>query len=250
MTHVAINPARETAERGLLYSVQVIAEGTRFLGRVGIPEEWDQKRVEEFKELLAGVRFIGARRSQGLGRVETRISEEWPELESLVTRIEAFNEKLGEVRRSYAGRDDVPADSAGKGYFSVDLATPAILSGNDGCPKLELTPAILAAEAERLGFPGLPQVTALQLSISPGDERSVFFVEAETIGGWSPAWGLPKPTAPAAAAGSVFVFRATDLPKLCEALAAVEGRGIGLRREEGFGKVRICDPIHMEVRPI
>jgi CRISPR-associated protein Csx10 len=47
--------------------------------------------------------------------------------------------------------------------------------------------------------------------------------------------------------GSVFVFQARSSLTLddCARLAQLQGAGIGERRAEGYGQVRICDAFHL-----
>lgn len=54
------------------------------------------------------------------------------------------------------------------------------------------------------------------------------------IDGWIGAWGLPRPTLTAIAAGSVIAFKTAD-PKIGADLAKLQKTGIGMRRGEGFG---------------
>lgn len=54
------------------------------------------------------------------------------------------------------------------------------------------------------------------------------------IDGWIGAWGLPRPTLTAVAAGSVITLKTAD-PAIGDHLAKLQQTGIGLRRGEGFG---------------
>jgi CRISPR/Cas system CSM-associated protein Csm3 (group 7 of RAMP superfamily) len=81
-------------------------------------------------------------------------------------------------------------------------------------------------------------------------ERSLMFTGPTIVSGWSEAWGLPKLPALAAVAGSVYVFCTSDIEAWHEALGKIEEHGVGSRREEGFGAVRVCDPFHLEVQPV
>ena len=71
-------------------------------------------------------------------------------------------------------------------------------------------------------------------------------------GGWSTVWGLPKPVSPALVTGSTFLFRVPrgggeDLAfKTLKRCLILEREGIGQRREEGFGWLKICTPFHLE----
>lgn len=250
MTHVGINRRRETAEPGLLYSVQAIAEGTVFVGRLRLPDGWDEARVREFKKVLKAVRRLGGGQSRGLGKVEIEVSEARPPGDDVATRMEAFNAKLAEVWSKYAGHVRSAPARPPATYFSVALLTPTILTMPDGAPTLHLTPEHLTARARELGCDGLPPVEAVTFAVSPGEARPLCFAGAQIVSGWSEAWRLPKPTALAIAAGSVFVFQTKEVAAWEAALERIEAHGLGARREEGFGAVRICDPIHQEVKPI
>ena len=60
----------------------------------------------------------------------------------------------------------------------------------------------------------------------------------ERVGGWHAASRLPKPVELAVAAGSVLLL-CFDQPPPSDGLLALSGRGIGLRRSEGFGALRV-----------
>ena len=116
-------------------------------------------------------------------------------------------------------------------YFSVDLLAPAILRDPHGLPTLKLG----------LNFNGRPR-------------EPVFWATQPTfVGGFSTAWGLPKPTYLAAATGSVYVFRvdkSPDDPTLLSWLESLEAQGVGQRTDEGLGEILICHPFHKEVMPV
>ena len=59
------------------------------------------------------------------------------------------------------------------------------------------------------------------------------------IDGWIAAWGLPRPTLTAIAAGSVIAIKRVDTD--AAALDALAGSGLGLRRGEGYGEI-IVEP--------
>lgn len=61
------------------------------------------------------------------------------------------------------------------------------------------------------------------------------YMESSLAGGFNREWGLHLPEADAAAMGSVLVYENPGLS--AELLRAVEWRGVGARREEGFGRV-------------
>jgi CRISPR-associated protein Csx10 len=70
------------------------------------------------------------------------------------------------------------------------------------------------------------------------------------IGGYSTAWGLPKPTGLGVAPGSTYVYHTDMNDDLVSWLESLENHGIGLRAEEGLGEILICHPFHEEVKPV
>ncbi len=144
---------------------------------------------------------------------------------STLTWLKALNERIQGERALYArlaGRAAPPVDGV---YFTLDLLSPAVF--RDG-------------------------VTA---TLEPGDlalavETSLVrrFVAPETTGGWWRVAKLPHPTALAAKAGSVFLYRAppdVDLRTLGQGLDELRARGIGHLRERGYGAVLPCSPFHL-----
>lgn len=247
MTRVAINRARETAEAGLLYSVQFIAEQTQFAGYMTLPEAWDDTWVQELKTVLGTIDRLGGEQTYGLGCIEVTVKEVDTAEAAVSLRVATFNEKLREVWPQYADRSALPADRA---YFTVELLTPALLATPDGTPTVQLTAAMLTQRAEELGSVGLPALQEVNSPNAAGTSRPLMFTAPTMIGGWSEAWGLPKPPMLAAVAGSVYVFSTGDITAWAEALGQIETYGIGRGREEGFGVVRVCDPFHLEVQPV
>lgn len=63
---------------------------------------------------------------------------------------------------------------------------------------------------------------------------------------WHARWSLARPTLTALAAGSVIGFEVTAIPSgldLGRKLASLERTGLGDRRAEGFGEIRVQDPL-------
>jgi CRISPR-associated protein Csx10 len=77
------------------------------------------------------------------------------------------------------------------------------------------------------------------------------FKNIKEVLGWNAAWGLPKERELAIEKGSVFFFsyEGNNVDGLLRSLKDVDIKGIGLRREEGFGKVYICDSFHISNLP-
>ena len=79
-------------------------------------------------------------------------------------------------------------------------------------------------------------------------ERVYQCVGMQRIGGWNELWGAPRYNDYALETGSTFLFACEQPPDndLIEALRACEQTGIGRRRSEGFGRISISDPFHLE----
>lgn len=206
--------------------------------------------ARQWLEWLSQITHLGGARSRGLGQVAITATavetiglsaRDWaltpealatgmpqvsdrtvPHALNLAGRIQAFNQMA--YQRSAA------QSTPDRWYFTVDLQSDMLLSTTRGiCYQLQ---------AEDLGF-------------SAGVNLERTFARYTQTGGWSAAWGLPKPTAPAWAAGSVLVF---SVPTGNEALSekvlrqckVLEQNGWGLRREEGFGAIQICTPFHLK----
>jgi CRISPR-associated protein Csx10 len=70
------------------------------------------------------------------------------------------------------------------------------------------------------------------------------------VTGWHQLWSTPKTNEYAMETGSVFLFAYLDSldNALSEALFDLEEQGVGRRRAEGFGRVCVSDPFHLEVK--
>jgi len=226
-TKVSLSRFRRSSKEGMLYRVLALRPKGSFVGRVWLEEEEDLKLLQEAVEKIG----VGALTTRGFGRATLKqVDIDFPSSEK---RLKQFNDKLKEVWKDLAdlakqAGNSVPEEPKHT-YFSVDLVSPAILLDKQGLPTLKLH---LQLDGEWL--------------------EPVFWATRPTfVGGWSTAWGLPKPTALGAAMGSVYVFRTEKtLDEITPQLELLEARGVGDRKDEGFGEVLICHPFHTEVRPV
>ncbi len=240
LTRVAINRNRRTAEDGRIYSPLVLNEvrtttdehGGRnhtpvsFRGTVVLPDAAD--------ELLAAVRRIdvlGGRTSTGLGRVA--LSPQPIDVESgavVAGRIAALTKRFREQSTRYkqlGGEKWIVGEGT---MFTVNMLSDAILLDQGWIPTQQLSVAMLR---EAAGISA--DLTLLRA-----------FTTTKSVAGWHTTWQQPKPAHLAVGMGSVFLFQAqTPLSADdCSRLAALQQDGIGERRQEGYGQVRICDEFH------
>ncbi len=230
-TKVALSRHRRAAQEGMLYRVVGMRPEGHFLGRLWTEDDSLVQQIQQAVERVG----IGAQTTRGFGAV--RVRETRPTLAALRVRLQEFNDQLRQVWRDLVALarqvntsitlPDAPAGT----YFSVDLLGPAILHDPGGIPTLQLW-------LERQGQWLAPVFWATQ---------------ATFVGGFSTAWGLPKPTHLGAAAGSVYVFRADNQPddaQLLSWLESLEAQGVGQRTDEGLGEILVCHPFHKEVMPL
>lgn len=219
-THTAINRARSVAEDRMLFTVETMEPGTLLRGRVWVGPD----QLEQVREALSAIRRLGRGITRGRGKVivEPLLQESNG---STLARMKALNELIQAERALYAhlaGEAAPPPDGV---YFTLDLLSPAVF-GNG---------VVATLEPDDLG-----------LSVETTLVRR--FVASEVVGGWWNAARLPHPTALAATAGSVFLYKAppdVDLEDLSRELDTLRAEGIGHLRERGYGAVLPCAPFHL-----
>jgi CRISPR-associated protein Csx10 len=108
--------------------------------------------------------------------------------------------------------------------FSVTLLSDTILRNACGQAVADLS---LVKEA-------IEEILDIQL---PSINMNKTFVDSTLIGGFNRKWGLPLPQVQALAAGSVIVFKPFEISD--QHIQEIEARGIGERREDGFGRLAV-----------
>lgn len=221
--HTGIDRQTGTVAQGVFYTTRAVADFHRprdadeylpqyMTGDLFLDD--DQKTHLEALIKEAQV-FAGADRSRGFGELEMTLHPlEKPEI-GLTRWSGGFEERLREQ-----GKEPLEPGS----WFSVNLESPAILVDGFLRPSAEMS----------LPFPDVQPVLKI--------------AKSHLVRGWQSSWGLPKPDDLAVAAGSVYLFRylGEDLEGLQTSLEGLQWEGIGLRREEGFGRVSICEPLHIQ----
>lgn len=238
---VGLNRYTETAQQGVLYVLDALVPGPggkneekplTFVGTwYGTP-----KQAREFKTLLKNYLLpgdvkgsyslrIGTARARGMGQVclELRSSPQSPtKLEDRLNKFQPKDDKNQRLDSQHI-------------YAVLTLRSPLQLLDQHGFATTQVT-----SETLRAYHPNVP--TGLELL----SKYSV--VEQEIWTGWSSAWGLPKPVAPAIAAGGVLIMRvpSRERDSLLKWLKVIEQEGLGERRAEGWGDVLVCDPFHIK----
>jgi CRISPR-associated protein Csx10 len=243
-TRVAVNRQRRVAEERMLYSPLAIDEVTKgddgktraettFHGGV-VVEHAARALVERW---LPGLTHVGSGVARGFGQVTVTVEEAGTA--DPAARVKEFNQLLADRWEKWERlRDDSalePSCKPGSGtFFSVMLMSDAVLREEGWSPTVRLEPEMLGAAGRN--------ATLLRCYASAGYN-----------GGWNTAWGLPKDTELVARTGSVYVYHTTASAgdeSWLEAIRALEENGVGERRQEGFGQVRICDEFHGSIQEV
>lgn len=231
VTQTAIDPHRETASPANLFTVEVLEEGLQFAGYFALGEGADEADFCQTVCRKGDALRLGYGRTRGLGLVEVldcRVEEPDLWVEDLPTRLRRFNEMAEAQMCSVPGHT----------LFALTLLSDAIVLDPFFRYQASLDGPTLAREIH-------PDLVDAELLLS--------FASTRLVSGWSSPHRLPLPEDLAITAGSVFVFKTPlmqdDLVRVFEE-TELERRGIGERREEGFGQVVVCHPFHQEVNPV
>ncbi len=235
--HTGINREQGTVEDGILYSREVIARDSLFSGIIKVPDHLEGQLLQFHDERT----YIGTGRTRGLGKVRIVVSrtddsdyglmygEQEQALKSFKERLNKFDDTLRKVCNAYE------AETRAAFYFALTLHAPAILFDD----YLRYRGSIDAATLAELT--GIEPKTFELLYQNAGVQR---------IAGWNELWGTPRQQDYAIETGSVFLFssqqKLDDDDQLLQALYRLEEEGIGQRRAEGFGRVCVSDPFHLE----
>jgi len=229
-TRTGISRLTGVAAEGILYSREVLHEDSRFWGTLTVATPDLEKTLQNFVEEAAweGLLRLGNNRTRGFGRAIISQFRFYQEeiANDLAERARAFNTKLQTAAKTAGIIVPHPF------YLPITLVSDAILYDQLLRYQLQLTGDYL----NRVwGIPGA------ELIYQNAGRRQVT--------GWNELWGLPKADEWAISMGSVFLFGLLAEPDF-EVLARAQREGMGARRREGFGQVRVADPFHQEVSPL
>lgn len=234
--HVGISRATGSALHSLLFSYEMLieekpgekkdekAKPLKFVGTLAAEHDSALEalaKVVPDREHLS----IGHARTRGLGELAIEQRTPLARANDLTARCRAFNEAV-----------HAKGGDANMFYFAITLTSHLALRDRLGLPVLE------GLNARHFG---------LDEKMIPTDWHKpiVSFLSTNVVPGWNAALGMPKPDTHAISRGSVVVFALPndrDRSALMSRLDALEHEGVGERRAEGFGSLRVCHPIHYE----
>ncbi len=179
------------------------------------------EQIEALNPLFNGPVFVGAARTRGQGEIELLVETEETALlfPDIVEWDKKFKEKIKKISSA-----EVPPELLAGLYFSITLESDAILVDRFLRPSAEIN----------FPFDNIEPVLKV--------------AKSQAIRGWQSAWGLSKADDVGLSMGSVYLFRYTgsDFEGLQKVLISTAINGIGLRREEGFGRISICNSLHVQ----
>ncbi len=222
--HTGIDRATGTIAPGMFFVNQVMADFYKdeydeyhpqyLSGGIFMNEE----QLEMLTPLIEDSLFVGADRTRGLGEIQVSLEEFLSPDIKLEEWNEMFKAKLESIENS------MPQDALSGLYFSIKLESHAILTDKFLRP---------SSDIEEFSSPDFKPILKM--------------TKAQTIPGWQSAWNLPKPNDLVVTMGSVFLFqyKGENAEKLKSLLNELVVKGIGLRREEGFGRISVCDSLHI-----
>jgi len=211
---------RPTTEVGGVFSYEAIAAGTVLRGEVRVRKAIaDGLKATKWWETVPIVQSLGRSKKDDYGQVELKFDEP------------------GDVKPT----SNRPVR---EGCHTFWLTSDALLPGErlDAEPTLDALHGALAA-ALKIELAGPLKIDEGPVKVDQrGNGLDAAFLRHRRIESWHVGWGLPRPSLVCLAAGSCVRLRFTT-PVDGAKLAALEVEGIGLRRAEGYGMLRIDDPL-------
>ncbi|KPA19005.1 CRISPR-associated RAMP protein, family [Candidatus Magnetomorum sp. HK-1] len=250
--HTGIDRLTGTIADKIFYTTQAVAdfykkdnekkyEPQNLIGEISLtnPQYENLKSIIDEKYF-----FAGADRTSGMGEFNLSLKKQQHVQVDINKWNTSFKDKLKSVIRDQIEeneifnnkieneqiRNQIEEKLLSQGlYFTVNLNSHTILADRFLRPTAEL----------ELSFENIP---------SNEIQTVIKVARSQTIRGWNSAWGMPKSDDIAVSMGSVYLFKYTgnNLDLLDNELSRLISKGIGLRKEEGFGNISICDDLHIE----
>jgi CRISPR-associated protein Csx10 len=214
--HISINPENGITEKGDLFSYTLIESGQYFIGTIEIVnfEDFVNLLGIDDKEDISFELRVGKASSRGYGHSNIwlqnpeKISENFFIGKPLEMRIKDFTEPITMTLIT----DAIVIDEWGRFYSTLNK---------------KLLDKLFDMDVELINA----------------------YVKSINIDGFNTYLGLPKWRDYAIVAGSSVGFRITstmDNNELYKCLSRLEKEGVGLRRDEGFGKVAFNHPVYIK----
>lgn len=217
--HNEIEDETQRTKEGILYTLEQIEEEQEFNGSIifadkGIRNDFMNDVIGKEDEFYL---YVGQARSRGMGQIGIK----W-----------AFDDSSFD--RGFFPTIEERFSNFDENCFSVTFHSDAILVDEYLRCLTSLTSTYLS--------------NILEVKLDSLKTFSAYHV----VSGWHSGARLPKEDDIAITKGSTFLFQynGDEQEKLVKGLSTLEEEGIGLRRNEGFGRVVICDPYHLNMNEL
>ena len=211
---IKINEKTRTTEEGMIFNTEYIETENKnsYRGTVSVPSE-------VFKDKECYLK-IGKFKTKGFGKIKIEFFDYKPEMitkETIRQKIEKLNNMVNKTNK------EIDND---KKIVTFDLLSDIILPFNQVKNIGEEIKVLFGSETEN----------KLELNFTKT------FVNVEKLEGYSIVNNLRKNDEIIVKSGSVLTYfiNNSEIENVLEKLVEIEKNGIGLRRNEGFGKIRIC----------
>jgi CRISPR-associated protein Csx10 len=250
ITRTGINRKTGNVEHGILYNIEVINEyikdalntsgysKTFFKGQVKIEDSLPSEIKDQIHRMFASDPIIrlGTSKTRGLGKTKVQSYE----TSAIIPDLNNFRERLNQfnvfIRKKFRKLSPTLYEKyAKKKYFlSIDFLSDAILIDKYLRYKTAIDTEVLSGL--------LPEHTD-SIHIIGGVSRHI------NIAGWNSALGMPKSDELAIEKGSVVLLSydgsEESLPDaLYKDLFSLEQKDIGVRNNEGYGRIKFSDEFH------
>ncbi len=206
--HNASDDRNKRAERSSqLFRYETLASGQEFAGAILSEDEADLLVLRSL--LKRGAIFLGGAHTGGHGRVEIlnlELIDDWRE----------------------CSEDEPYFDEGEQEIVTITLLSDAIVRDENGCDLPDMAKAFAIERPLRNGASGNDSAVL---------EAFRAYAKTRLVGGFNRKWGLPLSQSWALCAGSVFRCPANAVAN--EKLRELVRRGLGERRNEGFGRIAV-----------
>lgn len=237
ITRTAVDTVRGTARARQLYSFEALETGQRFQGTlIGRADLLDQLCMTAAIETQ--VISLGQGRSRGLGEVQIdQIGALEPAGRDRAHAIDEVRQFNQQVQALAAGQGSSAPDPKTI-FLPVTLDADVLLRDNYLLPSSDPTPGVTLGRY-------LPLTPDLAREMRPSANGCA--LSTGWIGGWDEVRGLPRPPQLATSLGAVWTFAIPEhlLAAAVDWWLQAEVVGLGERRSEGYGRVRLCHPLHL-----
>lgn len=240
ITRTGISRKRRAVMDKILYNREVLEEEQIFQGILDLKNQEQMDRFKEFMEDASDdeMIYLGNNRTRGFGRInystfrapdeDEFISDIDPD--KIRRRVERFNTRLQEKAKVY--RISVPDNTI---YIPITLLSDVILKDDLLRCRRGFTADYFSSQWNLEGMTPVYRSIGMRRVMS-----------------WNGIYKLPDSDDAAITMGSVFLFGYTGEvdDRFWQTLWDMQNQGIGERRCEGFGDIRIADEFHTEVNEI